>query len=397
MSSHRLINIPLKLVDSSYSTMYCTDTQSAFCMSCKCLYCRQPLAPQLNTMLHTASHTFWSLQLMSVITAIWVFPVRSPMVRRQTLHTETLDDSRGKIYSGMRSGYLGGHPICPGILVVIRFVLCAQSIAWEELHSTSLAHRQRNDVVLNPAKVLVEPTPCSFHYISDGSLNNEDICRRPLQFRQISQHLQMSVDVHYSSDRSLNICICLSTSITVPTDLSTSADVCLRPLQFRRVSQHLHMSVGVHYSSDRSLNICRCLSTSITVPMGLSTSSDVCQRPLQFRQISQHLQMSVDVHYSSDGSLNICRCLSTSITVPTDLSKSADICRRPLHFRRISEHLQMSAYVHSSLTKWSQDSVSVYQARHVYACVNLVMSINCDIIIILPPVQTFCWFMCPFK
>ena len=202
MSSNRLINEPLKLVYSPYSTVY------ASCVSCKCVACRQPLAPQLNTMLHTASHTFWILQLMSVVTIVRVFCVRSPMVRRQTLHTATLDDSRGKIYSGMRSG----------IMVVIRLVLCAQFIAWEELHSTSLAHRQRNDIVLNPAKVLVEPMLCS---------------------------------VHYSSDRSLNNCRCLSTSTTVPTDLSTTADVCRRLLQFRQISQQLQMSVDVHSSSHK--------------------------------------------------------------------------------------------------------------------------------------------------
>ena len=127
-------------------------------------------------------------------------------------------------------------------------VLCATFIAWEELHSTSLAHRQRNYVVLNPAILLEEPTPCSVHYSSDRRLNNEDICRRPLQFQQTSQQLQMSVNVHSSS--------------------------------------HEH---------------------------------------------------------------------------------------------------------------WSQGSVSVYQAQHVYACVSLVMNINCHISIILPPVHTFCRFMYPFK
>ena len=177
-------------------------------------------------MLHTVSHTFWSLQLMSAETTVQVFSVRSLIVRWHTLYTAILDDSREKIYSGKRSGYLGGHPLVP----------CAQSIAWEELYSTRLAHRQRNDVGLNPAKVLVEPTPCSFHYSSDRSLNNEDICRRPLQFRQISQQLRY-----------------LSTPTAVPTDLST-----------------MKISVDAHYSSDRSLN-----------------NEDICRRPLHFRQISK--------------------------------------------------------------------------------------------------------------
>jgi len=131
-------------------------------MSHKCVSCRQPSAPQHNTMMHTTSHTFWSLQLMCVVTAVWVFSVRSPMVRRQTLHTAALDDSRGKFIAAWG----------PGIVVVIWLILCAQSIAWEELHSTSLAHRQRNDVVPNPTKELVEPTSCSVHYSSDRSLNN---------------------------------------------------------------------------------------------------------------------------------------------------------------------------------------------------------------------------------
>jgi hypothetical protein len=110
-----------------------------YCVSHKCVSCRQPSAPL--QWLHTASHTFCSLQLMSVITAVRVF-CSPPTVRRQTRYKATSDDSTRKKYRCLRSGNFCSHPIGP----------LHQFIAREELHSTSLAHRQRNLIALRPAK-----------------------------------------------------------------------------------------------------------------------------------------------------------------------------------------------------------------------------------------------------
>ena len=210
------------------------------------------------------------------------------------------------IYSGMKSRYLVGYPIGP-----LPPVHRLGSTSFNQFSPSAVKWRRASCWT---AKVLVQPTPCSVHYSSDRSPNNEDICRRPLQFRQISQQwrylstpttvptdfptVKKSVDVHYSSDRSLN-----------------NEDICRRPLQFRQISQQW-----------------RNLSTSTTVPTDLST-----------------MKISVDVHYSSDWSLN-----------------NEDIFRRPLQFRQISQQLQMSVGVHSSCHEQrSQDSVSVYQAQNV--------------------------------